>query len=147
MTNLTLEQCQKLKEWELPQEDGEYNYFSSPIPLGCDESYETAKILEHKSGERDSQDHSATIPFRTYWQFICACPDLEQLLEFAKRECRKRFFVLALDDRSAGGWSADGGWIDNGEKLRFSNPDPKQAVYKLLEKIMGEAPHNKEKAQ
>ena len=113
---MTLEQCKKLKDWGLSQivKSGT-SYWNKHIGRP---QWLAAGIADWEI----DNEHSFAIP------------DLEQLLNFAKT---KMVSVLRLQQSYAN----KGEWFvcDDGSPINAIDPDPKQAVYKLLEKIMSPA--------
>ena len=116
---MTLEQCKKLKEWGLPQ---------SKHPLQKCYFQEFGKQLSCIDiiNELDETD-----------VFLCIIPDLEQLLEFAVT--KDKSISLSLSRNGWGATTCNFDFIDAPEIETMVDPDPKVAVYKLLEKILGEA--------
>lgn len=109
---MTLEQCKKLKEWGLPQFKQSYFYVVYPV-----------------SGDATLYSSIARNELAFDWETV-SCPDLEQLLEFA-------------DPKLGGGIvlrNIFGVWHVNDNLRDAKDPDLKEAVYKLLEKVLGEAP-------
>lgn len=66
------------------------------------------------------------------WGFTGDPDNLEQLLEFAKKK------VYEVKEEQLWLFTMNGGWAAfcKREMIQGSQPDPKQAVYKLLEKVM-----------
>ena len=115
---MTLEQCKKLDEWWLPQDD----------VSGCFWVHKSAGVsLVYNSTQ--CSDYVGTED-----KILFACPDLEQLLEFAKTKVKS---ILRLQQSYANKdtWLA----CDDDNPSYAVDPDPKVAVYKLLEKIMPKA--------
>lgn len=122
---LTLKQCQNLREWGLPQNKSR-SYYRDDGKLFYNN--EVGLIWA------DEED-----------QF--ACPDLEQLLEFADKKVKKinkhawiqietpvtKFGFLATVYPSS--------VVKDAKSQSALNSDPKQAIYKLLEQII--EPNNK----
>lgn len=109
---LTLKQCQNLKGWGLPQNKSGSYYRDDGKLFYCNE---VGLIWA------DKED-----------QF--ACPDLEQLLEFAATKWPS-IGVSRYNEK----WYATGHEISYEDK--YADPDLKQAIYKLLEQII--EPNNK----
>ena len=106
---MTLEQCKNLEKWGLPQPEGDpenlqryYDNFND----GCPDNTWFGKVPDD----------------------VWFCPDLEQLLEFAKTVVP----AIALSDIGERGWYV----YQKGTPIPKDaiDPDPKVAVYKLLEK-------------
>ena len=112
---MTLSQCKKLKEWGLPQNKSRQYYRDDGKLFHCNE---VGLIWA------DEED-----------QF--AIPDLEQLLEFARGQNGYPFIKLYFSP-TGGEWRAQR-FQDYSEQPTGADPDPKKAVYKLLEKIMSPA--------
>ena len=122
---LTLEQCKNLKEWEFPQTGtiSQWAYYRILNGTGVEE-IELCYSVQHHTKE-----------------LVAKRPDLEQLLEFAN---------LKLHQLSKGEWhlmieaplqTKDAYWAIarinvSTNKGMESDPDPCQAVYKLIEKVM-----------
>ncbi len=112
---LTLEQCKKLKEWGLPQGKSYFEYWAvGGLGAGMPVRIDITK----------ADEHSGTV--------LCSIPDLEQLLEFAKT---KDILVVLKPTRD--GYIT----IDYAKSFSSHDPDPKVAIYKLLERII--EPNNK----
>ena len=113
---MTLEQCKKLKDWGLSQivKSGT-SYWNKHIGRP---QWLAAGIADWEI----DNEHSFAIP------------DLEQLLEFARK---KLTFINLWASPPNDEWGVYA--LQKGEKVNAYDPDPKVAVYKLLEKIMSPA--------
>lgn len=127
---MNLEQCQKLKEWGFSQIGTISQWAYYRILNGTDvEEIELCYSVQHHTKE-----------------LVAKCPDLECLLEFAQKIIWEHFddqhwLLLQSPFADYPHWSAyatktneyddEEAWI-----VKSNNPDPKQAVYELLEKVM-----------
>ncbi len=129
---LTLEQCKKLQGWGFPQIGCWWNYYDRD---GKIEAVDRIMVSDYFGGKE---------------KFICARPGLEKLLEFTDKVVKQKYqkgTTLLIHSEEEGvtiGWTAA---IDNIAlpewTLEATDPDPKQAIYKLLEQVI--EPNNKVK--
>ena len=119
---MTLEQCKKLKAWGLPQiiKCGDL-YYDTELKWG---------IVNVDDGPEDLEPDSILIP------------DLEQLLEFANKLLQEKFdeagFLQLTAPNNVQDYYSIVGIGAPKTYNRTSDPDPKQAIYKLIEKIMAD---------
>ncbi len=106
MNGLTLEQCKKLKEWGLTQDNSVHAFRKNG-----------ALFLRTEVENFDN--------------FI-ACPDLEQLLELAADFLDEVRFRCHRPYE----WNAAGCTTSDNTEYSTSDFDPKQAIYKLLEQVL-----------
>lgn len=112
---LSLEQCKNLKEWGLPRGQPGAKFYDVGTKYAIDEPLKKVVI-----------------------------PDLEQLLEFANGKVSDELKLspdshfLSLDCPMANGeWEAH---YTTTTAISATDPDPCQAIYKLIEKVMTGAP-------
>lgn len=117
---MTLSQCKKLKVWGLPQKECR-NWLTQDGSTWL--------------GMADCDKHGVLREFHPdngFGRVLLGCPDLEQLLEFAKTEVKS---ILRLQQSYANKdtWLA----CDDDNPSYAVDPDPKVAIFRLLEKVRG----------
>lgn len=113
---MTLEQCKQLEKWGLSQTGWGYYY--------VDKSPTKEPIWILYSNPTDIKEYQS--------KFRIKCPDLEQLLEFASSV----FGKVILRHAPPYPYNICGYTKNNHQEFESSDFAPKQAIYKLLEKIM-----------
>ena len=115
MSNLTLKQCRKLKDWGFPQDESMFYYLQN---VGVGEWV----IV-----------YVALIPASVIGGELCiACPSLEALLEWGDAQCSEPIDLVWSGSARRPRWSSRG----NDKYYGHSYPTRIEAVYALLKEVM-----------